>query len=111
MATISNPPDHGQPAKLSACHRSWRAPTDPVLTAALTAMATESGPPGMNRGGPFSLGTCCTAQFSRNRKAIIPVPEANSGGTLMTQQDRWWLAISIGWLFLTLGALLYLGFA
>ena len=29
----------------------------------------------------------------------------------MTQQDRWWLAISIGWLFLTLGALLYLGFA
>jgi len=38
MATISNPPDQGQPAKLSACHRSWRAPTDPVLTAALTQL-------------------------------------------------------------------------
>jgi hypothetical protein len=48
MATINNLPDHGQPAKLSACHRSGRAPTDPVLTAALTAMATESGPPGMS---------------------------------------------------------------
>ena len=33
------------------------------------------------------------------------------GGSLMTQQDRWWLAISIVWLFLTLGVLLYLGFA
>jgi hypothetical protein len=33
------------------------------------------------------------------------------GGALMTQQDRWWLAISIVWLFLTLGMLLYLGFA
>jgi hypothetical protein len=51
MATISNPPDHGQPAELSACHRSWRAPIDPVLTAVLTATATESGPPGMKRGG------------------------------------------------------------
>jgi hypothetical protein len=49
MATISNPPDHGQPAELSACHRSWRAPIDPVLTAVLTAMAPESGPPGMKR--------------------------------------------------------------
>jgi hypothetical protein len=29
----------------------------------------------------------------------------------MTQQDRWWLAISIVWLFLTLGMLLYVGFA
>jgi hypothetical protein len=29
----------------------------------------------------------------------------------MTRQDRWWLAISIVWLFLTLGVLLYLGFA
>jgi hypothetical protein len=29
----------------------------------------------------------------------------------MTQQDRWWLAISIVLLFLTLGMLLYLGFA
>jgi hypothetical protein len=29
----------------------------------------------------------------------------------MTQQDHWWLAISIVWLFLTLGVLLYLGFA
>jgi hypothetical protein len=29
----------------------------------------------------------------------------------MTQQDRWWFAISIVWLFLTLGVLLYLGFA
>ena len=25
------------------------------------------------------LGTCCSAQFSRNRKAIIPVPEASFG--------------------------------
>jgi hypothetical protein len=41
-----------------------------------------------NRAAPFSLGTCCTAQFSRNRKAIIPVPEAKLGGALMTQQDR-----------------------
>jgi hypothetical protein len=61
--------------------------------------------------GPFSLGTCCTAQFSRNRKAIIPVAEAKLGGALMTQQDRWWLAISIVWFFLTLGVLLYLGYA
>jgi hypothetical protein len=29
----------------------------------------------------------------------------------MTQQDRWWIAISIVWLFLTLGVLLYLGYA
>jgi len=29
----------------------------------------------------------------------------------MAQQDRWWLAISIVWLFLTMGVLLYLGFA
>ena len=26
------------------------------------------------------LGTCCSAQFSRNRKAIIPVSEASFGG-------------------------------
>jgi hypothetical protein len=32
-------------------------------------------------------------------------------GSLMTQQDRRWLAISIVWLFLTLGMLLYVGFA
>ena len=32
-------------------------------------------------------------------------------GSLMTQQDRWWLAISIVWFFLTLGVLLYLGCA
>jgi hypothetical protein len=25
------------------------------------------------RAGPLSVGTCCTAQFSRNQKAIIPV--------------------------------------
>jgi hypothetical protein len=29
----------------------------------------------------------------------------------MAQQDRWWLAISIVWIFTTLGLLLYLGFA
>ena len=29
----------------------------------------------------------------------------------MTQQDRWWLAISIVWLILTLEMLLYVGFA
>jgi hypothetical protein len=29
----------------------------------------------------------------------------------MAQQDRWWLAISIVWLFLALGMLLYLGYA
>jgi hypothetical protein len=58
------------------------------------------------------LGTCYSAQFSRNRKAIIPVPEASFGrGFRMTQQNRWWLAISIVWLFLTLRALLYLGYA
>src|SRR5580693_6205416 len=33
------------------------------------------GPPlKTNRAAPSSLGTCCTAQFSRNRKAIIPAP-------------------------------------
>jgi hypothetical protein len=66
-----------------------------------------------NRAAPFSLGTCCTAQFSRNRKAIIPVyvlRQARAGAP-MTQQDRWWFAISIVWFFLTLGVLLYLGFA
>ena len=30
---------------------------------------------------------------------------------LMTQQNRWWLAISIVWLFLSVGMLLYLGYA
>jgi hypothetical protein len=40
-----------------------------------------------------------------------PRTEASSGGALMTQQDRWWIAISIVWLFLTLGVLLYLGYA
>jgi hypothetical protein len=29
----------------------------------------------------------------------------------MAQQDRWWLAISIVWVFVTVGVLLYLGFA
>jgi hypothetical protein len=111
MATISNPPDHGQPAKLSACHRSWRAPTDPVVTAALTAMATESGPPGIGAGQFLPAWNVLYRTVLPKPKGDHPVPEANSGGTLMTQQDRWWLAISIGWLFLTLGMLLYLGFA
>jgi hypothetical protein len=44
-------------------------------------------------------------------KGDHPGTEASSGGALMTRQDRWWLAISIVWLFLTLGVLLYLGFA
>jgi hypothetical protein len=29
----------------------------------------------------------------------------------MAQQDRWWLAISIVWVFVSAGVLLYLGFA
>jgi hypothetical protein len=29
----------------------------------------------------------------------------------MARQDRWWLAISIVWVFLSVGVLLYLGFA
>ena len=32
------------------------------------------GPPRFVPDDPLSLGTCWTAQFSRNRKAIIPVP-------------------------------------
>ena len=44
------------------------------------------------------------------KKAIIPVLRQARAGALMTRQDRRWLAISIVWL-LTLGVLLYLGFA
>jgi hypothetical protein len=54
MAIISNPPPKGmigRAVKPLAWHRSERAPTDPVLTAALTRCGTESGPPGMKRGG------------------------------------------------------------
>jgi hypothetical protein len=29
----------------------------------------------------------------------------------MARQDRWWLTISIVWIFVTVGVLLYLGFA
>jgi hypothetical protein len=69
----------------------------------------------MKRGGPFLAWNVLPAQFSRNRKAIIPVLEdLRTGlgrGSLTTQQDRWWLAIWIVWLFLTLGMLLYVGFA
>jgi hypothetical protein len=50
------------------------------------------------------------APLGRCRFSAIPF-EASSGGALMTQQDRWWIAISIVWFFLTLGMLLYLGFA
>ena len=81
----------------------------------------------MRPGRLLPLGTCCTAQFSRNQKAIMAEVTKNGiadcyseigrpwgfklGGALLTQQDRWWLAISIVWLFLTLGVLLYLGYA
>jgi hypothetical protein len=44
----------------------------------------------------------------------MPTPPSEHtplGRALMTQQDRWWIAISIVWFFLTLGMLLYLGFA
>jgi hypothetical protein len=50
MAIISNPPPKGmigRAVKPLAWHRSERAPTDPVLTAAFTHCGTESGPPGM----------------------------------------------------------------
>ena len=68
-------------------------------------------PPDFARGG-FSLGTCCTAQFSRNRKTIVPVAEVIlDRGSLMEQQDRWWLAISIVWVFVSMGVLLYIGLA
>jgi hypothetical protein len=29
----------------------------------------------------------------------------------MARQDRWWLAISVVWIFVTVGVLFYLGFA
>jgi hypothetical protein len=29
----------------------------------------------------------------------------------MARQDRWWLTISVVWIFVTVGVLLYLGFA
>ncbi len=54
MAIMSNPPPKGmigRAVKPLACHRSERASTDPALTAALTRCGTESGPPGMKRGG------------------------------------------------------------
>jgi hypothetical protein len=52
---MSNPPPKGmigRAVKPLAWHRSERAPTDPVLTAALTRYGTEFGPPGTKRGGP-----------------------------------------------------------
>lgn len=54
MAIMSNPPPNGmigRVVKPSAWCRSERASTDPALTAALTRCGTESGPPGMKRGG------------------------------------------------------------
>jgi hypothetical protein len=54
MAIISNPPPKGmigRAVKPLAWHRSERAPTDPILTAAFTRCGTKSGPPGMKRGG------------------------------------------------------------
>ena len=54
MAIISNPPPKGmigRVVKPLAWHRSERASTDPALIAALTRCGTESGPPGMKRGG------------------------------------------------------------
>ena len=48
----------------------------------------------------------------RNRKAIVRVSEVIlDRGSPMAQQDRWWLAISIVWVFVSAGVLLYLGFA
>jgi len=49
MAIMSNPPPRA--VKPLAWHRSERASTDPALIAALTRCGTESGPPGMKRGG------------------------------------------------------------
>jgi hypothetical protein len=54
-------------------------------------------------------------QEDRARSSESPyLPEASLGGEGLSHgkaEDRWWLAISIVWLFLTLGALLYLGYA
>ena len=55
MAIISNPPPKGmigRAVKPLAWHRSERAPTDPVLTVALTRRGTESGPPGIEARRP-----------------------------------------------------------
>lgn len=55
MAIMSNPPPKGmigRAVKPLAWHRSERAPTDPVLTAALTRRGTESGPPGIEARRP-----------------------------------------------------------
>jgi hypothetical protein len=75
------------------------------------ASENESGRPARSKTGPLLAWNVLYCTVLPKPKGDHPVPEAGSGGALMTQQDRWWLAISIVWLFLTLEVLLYLGFA
>ena len=64
------------------------------------------------RGGPFLAWNVDLHSSPETERRSSPYLRAGLGrGSLMTQQDRRWLAISIVWLFLTRGMLLYVGFA
>ena|ERR1700688_3520978 len=100
-----------------------QAPEDPAMTLGrplvrVWSAGPECGPIAENESGrPPRAGRRHLA-WERAGPHNSPETERRSSpylrqartGVLMTQ-DRWWLAISIVWLFLMLGVLLYVGFA